>query len=46
MGSLVIHSDAFLTALTWHCLLAQAGRHQSGSQEVPGSIPTGGNFFY
>ena len=25
--------------------LAQSGRHQSESQEVLGSIPTGGNFF-
>ena len=25
--------------------LAQSGRHQSRTQEVPGSIPTEGNFF-
>ena len=25
--------------------LAQLGRHQSKIQELPGSIPTGGNFF-
>ena len=25
--------------------LAQLGRHQSRSQEIPGSIPTGGNIF-
>ena len=26
-------------------MLAQLGRHQSESEEVPGTIPTGGNFF-
>ena len=26
--------------------LAQLGRHQSRSQEIPGSIPTGGNIFW
>ena len=31
---------------TTNAKLAQPGRHHSGSQEVPSSIPTGGNCFY
>ena len=31
-------------SLTNNIKLAQSGRHQSGSQEVPGSIPTGESF--
>ena len=32
-------------SLTSNVKLAQLGRYQSGSQQVPGSIPTGGSFF-
>ena len=38
-GPLDIYSDAFLTVLIWHLLLAQVDQYQSWSEEVPRFYP-------